>query len=267
MSTDFLSIVMPAYNEEARLAATFVQLAAYFAAEGRRYELILVDDGSRDRTAQLAASLGPSLEPWGELRLLRNECNRGKGYSVRRGMLAARGVLALMTDADLSTPLDQLPLLERALHERDLDVAIGSRAIPGAQVLIHQSAVREKLGVLFNLLVRRVTGLPFRDTQCGFKLFRLATTREIFRVQRLSGWAFDVELLFIARRWGLRVEEVPVVWRHAEGSKVQVAAQAPRVLVDVLRIRLNNARGFYRRDQVFLAGEALLLNESEGGER
>lgn len=267
MTTHLLSVIMPAFNEEARLAATFVQVAAYFADAGRRYELILVDDGSRDQTARLAASLAPSLEPWGQLRLLRNERNRGKGFSVRRGMLAARGALALMTDADLSTPLDQVARLEEALHKRQLDIAIGSRAVAGAQVIIHQSAVRERLGVLFNLLVRAATGLPFRDTQCGFKLFRLATTREIFRVQRLSGWAFDVELLFIAQRWGLGVEEIPVVWRHAEGSKVHVAPQAPQVLVDLLRIRLNNARGFYRRNQVSPAGGTFLLNDFEGGKR
>jgi glycosyltransferase involved in cell wall biosynthesis len=250
MTEPVVSVIIPAFNEEARLASTFTEIRRHFASEGLPYEVILVDDGSWDMTVKLAQQSTEAFAPLGALRILRNETNRGKGYSVRRGMLAARGKRALMTDADLSTPLSELANLQRFLDEGDYDLVIASRDLPGARVVTHQPWMRERLGKAFNRLVRCITGLPFYDTQCGFKLFDLSTTRELFLAQRLEGWVFDVEILFIASRWGLRVAEVPVRWSHTPGSKVHIGVQAPRVLVDLLRIRLNNAVGSYRRERI-----------------
>jgi glycosyltransferase involved in cell wall biosynthesis len=217
-----LSIVIPAYNEEARLPATLEAVLAYLRQE--RFspsEIVVVDDGSTDRTAELVEQ-GRLKEP--SLRLLRNPGNRGKGYSVRHGMLEARGEWILYSDADLSAPIGELDKLMAAADRALADVAIGSRDLDRTLVGVHQSAFREISGRVFNLIMRLVTGLPFRDTQCGFKLYRATAAREIFSRQQLDGFSFDVEDLVIAKALGYRAIEVPVVWNNVEGTKVSALA-------------------------------------------
>src|SRR5262249_51633519 len=188
-----LSVVIPAFNEAGRLPATLERVGEYLRGAGIPHEIVVVDDGSGDGTAEHAREAGgPGLV------LVRNEANRGKGYSVRRGMLLARGERRLMSDADLSTPIEELPRLEAKLDE-GYDVAIASRAAEGARIEIHQPWFRENVGRLFNVVVRTLAVGGLKDTQCGFKLFSADAAREAFSVARLDGFSFDVEALFIAR--------------------------------------------------------------------
>lgn len=238
-----LSIVVPAYNEQARLPATLERIDQYLAQRGfEDAEIIVVDDGSTDCTAELAARFAagrPSVV------VLRNERNMGKGYSVRRGMLAARCEWVLFTDADLSAPIEELERLERAVEANRADGAIGSRALDRSLIEVHQSWFREQAGRLFNLAVRLFAWLPYRDTQCGFKLFSRQAAQAIFSRQRISGFGFDVEVLFVARKLGYRILEVPVRWRHSEGTKVHLLRDAVRMFLDLLRIRWYELRSYY----------------------
>lgn len=245
MTTPWISIVVPAYNEEVRLKTSLGKIDAYLRERKVACEIVVVDDGSSDQTAKIATSYAGNCVEHCSVRVLSNEGNRGKGYSVRRGMLESRGVYALLTDADLSSPIDELPRLEEYVVNRAYDIAIGSRDVPGSEVEIHQSWLRENAGKVFNRIVRFSTGLPYWDTQCGFKLFKMDTCRELFRKQRLDRFAFDVEVLYIASKWGLKTAEVPVVWRHAEGSKVRLFPDAPLTGWDILRIRWSDMRGLY----------------------
>ena len=241
-----LSVVVPAFNEEHRLRETLGELVRFLRETRNAFEILVVDDGSEDRTSEIVKKCAGDNEP-GMIRLLAHPTNRGKGFSVRQGALAAEGELLLMTDADLSTPLTELEKLEKALEESSLDIAFGSRAIVGAQIRVHQPWYRERLGKTFNGLMRLLTRLQFKDTQCGFKLFRMSSCRAVFERQRLEGFAFDVEILFIAQKWGLRVAELPVEWHHSGDSRVHPFVHAPSVIVDLLRLHLNNASGSYDR--------------------
>ena len=235
--------MIPAYNEERRLPSTLDAVLGWLAGTGfADAEVIVVDDGSRDGTAALAEKRSAADA---RVRLLRNPGNRGKGYAVRHGMLEARGEWVLFSDADLSAPIEELPKLLEAARENNAAVAIGSRALNRALIGVHQSRWRELSGIVFNWLMRRITGLPFADTQCGFKLYRRDAARQIFQRQRLDGFGFDVEDLFIARRLGLAAVEVPVRWNNVEGTKVGLA-QGLRSFADLLVIRWNGARGLYR---------------------
>ena len=200
-------------------------------------EIVVVDDGSRDGTAESARRAGA--------RLLANPGNRGKGYSVRHGMLEAKGEWALFTDADLSAPIEELEKLWSAAEASGAPVAMGSRGVDRSLIGVRQPAMREYLGRFFNLVMRLTTGLPFHDTQCGFKLFEARAAREIFQRQLLDGFGFDVEALFIARRLGYRILEVPVRWNNAVGTKVSLFRGLDTFL-DPLRIRRNAATGKYR---------------------
>jgi dolichyl-phosphate beta-glucosyltransferase len=233
-----LSIVIPAYNEEARLPSTLDAVMAYLAVKNFDFvEVIVVDDGSRDGTAAL-------IEHHAGISLLRNPGNRGKGYTVRHGMLEAKGDWILYTDADLSAPIAELDKLLAAAERGSADVAIGSRALDRSLVGVHQSAFRELSGRAFNVVMRVVTGLPFRDTQCGFKLFKAAAGREIFSRQKLDGFSFDVEDLVIAKTLGYRAIEVPVVWNNVEGTKVSMWSGV-QSFIDLLGIRWRALSGKY----------------------
>jgi dolichyl-phosphate beta-glucosyltransferase len=234
-----LSLVIPAYNEAQRLPPTLRHVRAYLDARGRSYEIVVADDGSRDGTAEVARAAGGDV-----LRVVASPVNRGKGHAVRQGMLAARGRLRLMCDADLSTSIEQLERLE-ALVPRGYDVVIGSRAITGAQVEVRQTGFRENAGRLFNLLVRLVALPEVRDTQCGFKLFTGEAAEGVFAVARLDGFAFDVEALFLARHQGRRLAEVPVVWRNDPASRVSFGKGA-RAFFEILGVRWHALRGRYR---------------------
>lgn len=234
-----ISIVIPAYNEESRLPATLQCILEFLHRKDMGpAEILVVDDGSRDGTVAAAGGL-PSV------RVLRNPGNRGKGYAVRHGMLAADGEWTLFTDADLSTPIEELEKLWRVARESGADVVIGSRAMDRSLIGIHQSFLRESTGKLFNLMMRWITGLPFHDTQCGFKLFRTKAAHAIFKRQRLDGFGFDVEVLFIARILGFRAMEVPVRWNNSAGTKVSLFGGL-QAFIDPLRVRWNQRTGKYR---------------------
>jgi glycosyltransferase involved in cell wall biosynthesis len=238
-----ISIVVPAYNEERRLPATLDSLLAYLGARDWPWEIVIVNDGSKDGTAAVAAQYAAKNA---SIRVLENPGNRGKGYSVRHGMLKAKSDWILFTDSDLSAPIEELDKLMAAAGERNAPVAIGSRALDRGLIEVHQSAFREMAGRIFNLLMRAATGLPFSDTQCGFKLFERVAAQEIFRRQTIERWGFDAELLFIARRLGYKTIEVPVRWSHSEGTKVSMFGDSLNMFLDLLRIRWNQVRGRYR---------------------
>ena len=241
--TRSLSIVIPAYNEEQRLAATLERISSYLAGAGWKFsELVVVDDGSRDGTAALVENFGARAP---SVRLLRNPGNRGKGYSVRHGMLEAKGEWALFTDADLSSPIEELEKLWTKAQEARAQVAIGSRALDRSLIGTHQPLLREYAGRAFNLAVRLATGLPFWDTQCGFKLFETLAAREIFRRLRLERFGFDVEVLFIASKLGYATVEVPVRWNDVAGTKVSTL-NGLMAFLDPVRVRVNEWKGRYR---------------------
>jgi glycosyltransferase involved in cell wall biosynthesis len=238
-----LSIIVPAYNESARLPETLRRIEAYFTrSEWDFHEILVVDDGSRDGTLAAAHAFAAE-NP--NIRVLANPGNKGKGYSVRHGMLEAKGRWRLFSDADLSTPIDELDKLWCSLEKAGAQIAIGSRALDRSLIGVHQPGFRESAGKVFNAIMRTVTGLPFADTQCGFKIFREDAAREIFSRQTLERFGFDVEVLFIARKLGFKAVEVPVRWDHAEGSKVGMftGLHAFKELADV---RFNDLMGYYR---------------------
>ena len=237
-----LSIVVPAFNEEQRLPVSLNRIHAYLESRSLRAEVLVVDDGSTDSTEKVVDQLRKGLP---EVRLVSNGRNRGKGFSVRHGMLEARGEIALFTDADLSAPIEEADKLLRAVREEAYDGAIGSRALDRGLIEVHQSASRELAGIIFNRIVRGITGVPFQDTQCGFKAFRREKTRGIFEQQRTEGFGFDPEILFLARRKGLRIAEIPVRWAHHPATKVNVFVDSLRMFLDVLAIRWNAWMGRY----------------------
>ena len=229
-----LSLVLPLFDEEARLGAALAELRTALLRSGRRGEIVAVDDGSRDGTAALLAAEA-ALDP--RLRVVTLESNRGKGAAVREGVLAARGAFVVFLDADLSTDLEALPRLLARL-EAGADVVYGSRRTSGAVVLARQSRVRELAGRVFSWLARRVADPRLCDFTCGFKGFRAAAARELFGPLRTQRWAFDAEVARRARRLGLAREELPVRWTQRGASKVRVASAAPGALLDLLRIAL-----------------------------
>lgn len=237
-----LSIVIPAYNEELRLPVTLASIAAYLGASSRSVEVIVVDDGSRDRTAAVAHSFRHEIP---SLRVISNGENRGKGYSVRHGMLEARGRIVLFTDADLSAPIEEADKLLEALKRND--VAIGSRAIDRSLITVHESRFREFAGIVFNTIVRLTLRLPFVDTQCGFKAFRREPCRIIFKQQRIERFGFDPELLYLARHHGLHTVEIPVRWGHSPATKVNMLRDSVQMFLDVFVIRWNSIIGRYPR--------------------
>ena len=241
--TRSISIIIPAYNEESRLPASLRLIIAYLKRGGWPFaEILVVDDGSSDGTVKIAEQ---ARADYPDLQILRNPGNRGKGYAVRHGMLKCRGEWALYTDADLSTPIEQLETLWAAVERDGAQVAVGSRALDRRLIGVHQSFFRENVGRLFNLLMRVATSLPFHDTQCGFKLFETGAAREIFKRQLLDGLGFDVEVLFIGRRLGYREVEVPVPWNDVPGTKVSML-RGVLGFVDPWRVRWNSIRGRYR---------------------
>jgi dolichyl-phosphate beta-glucosyltransferase len=229
----FLSIVVPAYNEADRIGPSLAAIARYLEGKSFASEVIVVDDGSEDRTAEEARK---AVDPLPHGRVLSREKNIGKGYSIREGVLVSGGRVILFTDADLSTPIGEfdkfLPLLERGD-----DIVIGSRALPDSVIEVRQSRLRETMGKTFNLLVRTFVLRGFRDTQCGFKAFRRPAAKDLFARLRTKGFAFDVEVLVLAREMGYRISEVPVVWRNSPSSRVRLARSSWRMLGELWRIR------------------------------
>ncbi len=238
------SIVIPAYNESARIEQTLERVLACVSEHGWDAEVLVVNDGSTDNT-------GAIVEHWmsrhDNLHLIANPGNRGKGYSVRNGLLQARGEIVMFTDADLSAPMEEAERLFAAI-ESGADVAIGSRWLERGRQTIHQPLYRQFFGRCFNAITRSVMGLPFADTQCGFKAFRRSTAQVIFRLQRIERWGFDPELLFIARKLGYKIREVPVTWGHDERSRMSYLKDGLKMLEEMAFIRWNSLIGRYDRD-------------------
>jgi len=236
------SIVIPAYNESARILAALQSVVACIREHGWSAEVIVVNDGSRDATAEVVRAFARNAP---EVRLIENPGNRGKGYSVRHGMLKAQGDWLLFSDADLSTPIAELDKLWAAVERERAQAAIGSRDLDRSLIGVRQPLFREFGGRFFNLVIRLLTGLPFHDTQCGFKLFEGAAAREIFRRQRVERFGFDVEVLFIARGLGYRTLEVPVRWNDVAGTKVKMLG-ALAAFLDPVKVRWNGLTGKYK---------------------
>ncbi len=229
------SVVIPCFNEAARIGATIRATVDYLHKNSPESELIVVNDGSTDATAAIARDIFSA--PKITTRLLENSPNRGKGAAVRSGLLAAQKPIALFSDADLSTPLEETPKVIEPIANGELDIAFGSRALDRRLIGQHQPWQREQAGRVFNLLARLATGLPFWDTQCGFKAFRMGACRPILEAARIDGFAFDVELLFLAHRAGLRIREIPVRWNHCAGSKVRFFQDSLRMLREIVTLR------------------------------
>jgi len=244
--TPSLAVVIPAFNEQSRLPATLGRIVAWRSSHARLAEILVVNDGSRDATAELARAFADAhTTPQLAIRVLDNPGNRGKGYSVRHGVLEATADWILFSDADLSSPIEECDKLLAAAGDR-CQVAFGSRALNRSLIGVHQPVLRENAGRVFNLCMRLITGLPFSDTQCGFKLFRRDAAREIFRRQRIDRFGFDVEILYLARKLGCRAVEVPVRWDHAAGTKVSMFGDSLNMFADLWRVRRNDWKGLYR---------------------
>jgi glycosyltransferase involved in cell wall biosynthesis len=237
-----LSIVIPAFNEESRLPKTLDSVIDYLQSRTYRAEILVVDDGSTDQTS---AVINSYRQKYPGLRSISNGGNRGKGFSVRHGMLEALGEIALFSDADLSTPIEEADKLLAPIRERNFDAAIGSRAMDRSLIQVHQSAIREMAGIFFNRMVQWILGIQFSDTQCGFKAFRRDRAQVIFEQQRIERFGFDPEILFLAKRNGLRVAEIPVRWSHDAATKVNVATDGLRMFLELILIRWNGLRGCY----------------------
>ena len=237
-----LTIVIPSYNEELRLPASLEKIAAYIRERRPNTEVIVVDDGSTDRTAAVAESWRGRIS---QLRVVSNGVNRGKGFSVRRGSLEARGEIVLFTDADLSSPIEEGEKLLAVLASHD--VAIGSRAVDRSLIEVHESLFREFAGIIFNRIVRVILRLPFVDTQCGFKAFRRERCQIIFEQQTIERFGFDPEVLYLARHHGLSIAEVSVRWAHSPATKVNMLRDSVQMFLDVFVIRWNAIRGKYRK--------------------
>ena len=237
------SIVIPAYNEGARIATSLDRILRHAADCRWDAEIVVVDDGSSDHTAELVRS---RMRENVSLRLLANPGNRGKGYSVRNGMLHAQGEILLFSDADLSSPIEEAEKLFAALAA-GADVAIGSRWVRSELQTEKQPLHRQLFGRLFNLALRITLGLKFKDTQCGFKAFTRRAADVVFPRQTIERWGFDPELIFLAQRFGFRVEEVPVAWAHREGTRINPLRDGIRMLGEMLQIRWNAIIGKYSR--------------------
>jgi dolichyl-phosphate beta-glucosyltransferase len=240
------SVIIPAYNEEARLGATLETILSYLAAANFSAELIVVDDGSKDNTAKVARKVCGEFARI-ETKVIRYEQNRGKGYAVKTGLLEAQGEIALFSDADLSTPIEELKKLVSPIKAGTCDVAFGSRALNRRLIWKKQPWRREQSGKVFNLMVRLFTGLPFWDTQCGFKAFRMSKFGALLDCLKIDRFAFDVEFLYVAKYRGLRLKEIPVRWDHCEGSKISFWRDSRKMFGEILQIRRNAERGDYDR--------------------
>lgn len=229
----FLSVIVPAYNEEKRIGLTLTKIYTYLKDQNYSSEIIVIDDGSQDRTAQLVDTFQTNKN----IRLLKNKFNQGKGHAVKRGMLAAKGKFILFTDADLSTPISEIEKLMR-WADQGYSIVIGSRGLPQSNVVVRQKIHRETMGRLFNILVQAIVFRGIKDTQCGFKYFRRDIGREIFKSTTLHGFCFDVEVLYVAAQLGYQIKEVPVYWYNSSSSKVKIPQDVLKMFFDLFRIKI-----------------------------
>lgn len=239
-----VSIVIPAYNENERLAEPLQKILTYVSETSLNAELIVVDDGSTDDTAKMAEEVFAS-KPDILTKAIRYEKNRGKGFAVKTGLQAAAADVALFTDADLSTPIEELPKLAGPLLSGEVDVAFGSRALDRSLIGTHQPWRREQGGRVMNLIIKTMSGLQFVDTQCGFKAFNMVKFRPLLDLMTIDRFGFDVEFLFVTQHNGLRLKEVPVRWNDVAGSKVSVFRDTRRMITELNQIRRNARNGAY----------------------
>ncbi len=243
----YLSIVVPAYNEELRLPPTLTHIAEYLALRDFSYELIVVDDGSRDGTRELVRQFAAERD-W--VRLVHYDAagapaNRGKGFAVRQGVLNAVGRDVLFSDADLSTPIEEMDKLLGPIARGECDVAIASRALPESVLSVHQPWYREMMGRTFNRFVQKIAVPGIMDTQCGFKAFRGEVAQRVFGLARIDGFGFDPEVLFLAQKFGYRINEIPVRWEHRDESRVNPLTAPIQMMRELFTVRLNDVRGYY----------------------
>lgn len=240
-----VSIVIPAYNESERLGGPLSTILQFISKTRLAAEVIVVDDGSSDDTMRVAERIFQSA-PEIKSKAIRYEQNRGKGFAVKTGLLAADADFALFTDADLSTPIEEISKLMEPLQNGETDVAFGSRALDRSLIGTHQPWRREQGGKVMNLIIRTLSGLPFADTQCGFKAFNMQKFRPLLDVMKIDRFGFDVEFLFVAHHNGLRLQEIPVRWNDVEGSKVSVFRDTKRMISELSEIRRNARQGLYK---------------------
>lgn len=243
--TTKLSIIVPAFDEQNRIGASVEKILAYIRETDLSAELLVVDDGSKDNT-KAAAEAVIAKHPEVRARVVRYEQNKGKGFAVRTGLEAAAGDIALFSDADLSTPIEEAPKLVEPIERGEYDVTFGSRALDRSLIGTHQPWRREQGGKVFNLVVRTITGLPFWDTQCGFKAFNMHKFRPLLSLMEIDRFGFDVELLYVAHLHGLRLLEVPVRWNNDDRSKINFASDSLRMIGEVMEIKRNARNGLYR---------------------
>lgn len=239
-----ISIVVPAFEEEARVGDSIKKILSHISENGLAAELIVVDDGSRDATSATAEAAFDSA-PDVPSRVIRYEQNRGKGFAVKTGLLAASADIALFSDADLSTPIDEMSKLINPIRNGEYDVTFGSRALDRTLIGTHQPWRREQGGKVMNLIIRTMSSLSFADTQCGFKAFNMTKFRPLLDVMTVDRFGFDVEFLFVAKYHGLRLAEIPVRWNNVEGSKVSVVRDTRRMFSELAQIRKNARNGVY----------------------
>jgi len=252
-----LSIVIPAYNESARIENALARVMECVEKQGWDAEVLVVDDGSKDATQDIVQQW---MQRYPRLNLIQNDGNRGKGYSVRNGLLQAAGDIVMFTDADLSAPMEEAERLFAAIAD-GADVAIGSRWLDRTRQTIHQPLYRRFFGRCFNWVTRTIMGLPFKDTQCGFKAFRRSAAQVIFRLQRIERWGFDPEILFIARKLGYDIREVPVTWGHDERSRMSYLKDGMKMLEEMAIIRSNSLAGQYDEDIAALKDTSAMVTE------
>jgi dolichyl-phosphate beta-glucosyltransferase len=251
MAKPYLSLVIPAYNEEKRLPATLSRIAEYLALRDFSHELIVVDDGSRDGTRDVVREFAAT-RSWVRLEGYEDEegkpVNKGKGAAVRYGVLASRGRDILFTDADLSTPIEEMEKLLAPISRGVCDVTFASRALPESNLAVHQPWYRELMGRTFNKFVQRVIATDIVDTQCGFKAFRGDAARRIFGHAQINGFGFDTEILFLANKYSFRVQEIAVTWQHRDDSRVSPLVAPFQMIGELLQVRLNDMRGLYEEN-------------------
>jgi dolichyl-phosphate beta-glucosyltransferase len=241
-----VSIVIPAFEEQDRLGTSLEKIVEYLRSSSIPSEIIVVDDGSNDETAASAEDYFAKVNDV-ETRVIRYEQNRGKGYAVKTGLLESSGDIALFSDADLSTPISEMPKLIDPIRSGEYDLTFGSRALDRSLIGTHQPWRREQGGKVFNLVVRTLTGMPFWDTQCGFKAFNLTTFRPLLELMQIDRFGFDVEFLFVAHLHGLKLREIPVRWDNDDRSKVSVFRDSIRMFNEVREIRRNAKKGVYKK--------------------
>lgn len=240
---DSISVVIPAYNEESRIRPTLEKVHAYCADRFGESEIIVVDDGSSDNTSTLVADIAGSLE---NIHLIACQKNAGKGHAVRKGVLASRGGLVLISDADLSTPLEELERLVPFIHS-SYDIVIGSRGLRESRIIERQPWYREGMGRVFNIFVRMIIIRDIKDTQCGFKLFKGDIARDLFSKSCIDGFSFDVEVLYLAKKAGYKIKEAPVQWINSPFSRVELISDPLKMFFELLKVRVNALAGKYNQ--------------------